>query len=97
MTKGDIVGHIVIDMFSLMSKIYQLAENVKQYAEIGSVSSGGGSNRMQRSKSSEGSINSGVGVNSMQRSNLEIKSVRSRGGANSMKRSKLGRKSVSSG
>jgi hypothetical protein len=35
---------------SLMSTVYQLAEDVKQYAEIKSVSSGGGANSMQRSK-----------------------------------------------
>jgi hypothetical protein len=35
---------------SLMSTVYQLAENVKQYAEIKSTSSGGGVNGMQRSK-----------------------------------------------
>jgi hypothetical protein len=55
MTKGEIVGHIVIDVnsgchydvmiccydeFSLMSTVYQSVENVKQYAEIKSVSSG---------------------------------------------------------
>jgi hypothetical protein len=60
-----------------MSIIYQLAENVKQYAEIGSVSSGGGVNSMQRSKISEGSVSSGGGANSMQRSKLRIKSVSS--------------------
>jgi hypothetical protein len=31
-----------------MSTVYQSAENVKQYAEIESVSSGGGANNMQR-------------------------------------------------
>jgi hypothetical protein len=38
-----------------MSTVYQLAEDVKQYAEIRSVSSGGGANSM-KIKSSEGKM-----------------------------------------
>jgi hypothetical protein len=34
-----------------MSIVYQLAEDVEQYAEIKTVSSGGRANNMQRSKS----------------------------------------------
>jgi hypothetical protein len=41
-----------------MSTVYQLAENVKQYAEIESISSGGGANSMQRSKLGIKSISS---------------------------------------
>jgi hypothetical protein len=37
------------DELSLMSIVYQSGENLKQYAEIESVSSGGGANSMQRS------------------------------------------------
>jgi hypothetical protein len=41
-----------------MSTVYQLIENVKQYAGgHEEISSGGGENSMQRSKSSEGSDN----------------------------------------
>jgi hypothetical protein len=42
-----------------MSTIYQLAKNIKQYAEIESVSSGGGVNNMKKIKS----ISSGGGAN----------------------------------
>jgi len=36
-----------------MSKIYQSAENVKQYAEIESISSGGGENSVPMFKAQE--------------------------------------------
>jgi hypothetical protein len=63
MTKGEIVGHIFIDVnsrchydvmiccydeFSLISIVYQSGVNVKKYAEIEIVSSRGGANNMQK-------------------------------------------------
>jgi hypothetical protein len=42
-----------------MSTVYQLEENIKQYAEIESVSSRGGANNMQKIES----VSSGGGVN----------------------------------
>jgi hypothetical protein len=64
-------------IFPLMPTIYQLAENVKQYAEIERVSSGGGANNMQRSKLEIKSVISGGGEKNMQRSKLGKKIVSS--------------------
>jgi hypothetical protein len=61
--------------FPLISTVYQLAKNVKQYVEIKSISSGGGANNMQRSKLRRKSVRLGGEANNMKRSKLRKENI----------------------